>query len=237
MLATVHIADLGVPQALRTTARRPPRRVPGLRWGSTALAMPLASSGAPPLGRAGLFAFWEDERSAEAFFADDPRGVRFQEGLRATLRPLRAHGSWPGLPDEVPRGRKVAHDGPVAVLTMSWLRLSQLGRFGRASKPAEEAALADEGMRWGTTALRLPFAATFSIWSDTRSVMAYAYSRRRPEHPQALDEGERKSFNKRATFVRLAPVRIEGSLVGRNPFDAAALPMAAVAPEWPAAAS
>jgi hypothetical protein len=236
MLATVHIADLGVPTALRTTARRPPRRVPGLRWGTTGLVMPLAASGAPPLGRAGLFAFWDDEHAAEAFFDDDPRGTRFQDGLRATLRPLRAHGSWPGLPEEVPKGRKAAHDGPVVVLTMSWLRVTQLGRFTRASRPAEQAALADTAMLWATSAVRLPFAATFSIWSDTRSVMAYAYSRRRPEHPQAIDEGDRKSFNKRATFVRLAPVRIEGRLDGVNPFDAAALHPDAVALERPATA-
>jgi hypothetical protein len=236
MLATVHIADLGVPAALRATARRPPRRVPGLRWGTTALVMPLAASGPPPLRRAGLFAFWEDEDAAEGFFADDPRGARFQAGLRATLRPLRAHGSWPGLPDEVPKGRKAVHDGPVAVLTMSWLRVSQLGRFTRASRPAEEAALADEGMLWATAAVRLPFAATFSIWSDTRSVMAYAYSRGRPEHPQAIDEGERKSFNKRATFARFAPVEITGRLDGRNAFDAATLHLDAGVPERPATA-
>jgi hypothetical protein len=236
MIATVHIADLGVPRALRTTARRPPRRVPGLRWGTTALVMPLAASGAPPLGRAGLFAFWDDQDAAEDFFADDPRGLRFAEGLGVTLRPLRAHGAWPGLPDEVPKGRKAPHDGPVAVLTMSWLRASQLGRFTKASRPAEEAALADEGMLWATAAVRLPFAATFSIWSDTRSVLAYAYSRRRPEHPQAIDEGERKSFNKRATFARFALVRVTGCLEGRNPYDAAELDVGAAVPQRPATA-
>jgi hypothetical protein len=222
VFATINVKDLGAMGSLRA-ARRRPRRVPGLRWGTTALVIPLATDGPPPLGRACFIGLWDGEDSAEAFLESDALGRRFVGGFEARLRPLRAHGAWPGVPEEVSRSRNAPHEGPVVVLGMQWLRASQLRRFQRASQPAERAAVADPAMLWGGVAVRPPFGATISVWRDTRSVVSYAYSRRRPEHPNAIDEGERESFNKRAAFVRFAPVRLEGSLDGANPFESSAV--------------
>src|SRR5439155_1085061 len=82
---------------------------------------------------------------------------------------LRGHGAWPGLPPDLPAARAVPHDGPVVVLTLGRLRLSQVVRFLRASRPAEKSAVEASGMLWGTAAARPPFVATISLWEDTKA--------------------------------------------------------------------
>ncbi|WP_052665381.1 hypothetical protein [Nitriliruptor alkaliphilus] len=224
MLASVHLADLGTAGALRTTASRlREHQVPGLRWGTTALAMPLAMNGSPPTRRAAVIGFWDTDEALDAFVRGHRVGQRFADGFEARLRPLRAHGAWPGLPTDVPATRNVAHEGPVVVVTMSWLRLSRLGAFTRASRPAEETALADDGLLWATAAVRLPFAATISVWRDTRAAVTYAYQRERPEHPAAIDADRRRTFNRRSTFIRLAPIQARGEVGGDHPLTAATL--------------
>lgn len=222
MIATVQLVDLGALGSLRAMARAPkPGAVPGLRSADVAVLAPLALAGPPPLGRAGLIAFWDDEDAFERFRHDHPLGQRFAGGLEARLRPLRAFGSWPGLPADVPSSRAVQHDGAVVVLTLGRLRLSQAVRFLRASRPAERAATEHEGMIWGTAAARPPFVATVSIWRDAQASAAYAYGRQQPAHSDAITEQQRKDFHRRSAFIRFAPTRLQGALEGRNPLVAA----------------
>ncbi|WP_203337774.1 hypothetical protein [Nocardioides limicola] len=230
MLATVHAVDAKPWSSVGTTMRRIGRaQVPGMRWGTTALAVPLAAGPLMPLRRNVLIAFWDTEEAVDSFLADHRLGQRFTGGFEARLRPLRAYGSWPGFPTDVSKKRRVEHDGPVVVVTMSALRVSQLGRFMRTSKPAERVAVEDPGMLWGTAAVRLPFAATVSIWQDSDAVQRYAYGKAHPEHPHAIKEQGRRSFNHGSLFARYAPTRLSGSLSGGNPLEATRLPDIATA--------
>lgn len=225
MLATVHAVDLGPGTALRTLLRPPStEQVPGLRWAQVALLAPLAMAGPPPVRRVGLFAFWDDDAAVDRFVAEDPVAARFAGGLRARLRPLRAYGAWPGLPDDLTRSRSVPHDGPVVVFTLGRLRLSQGVRFLRASRPAERAAIAHPGMVWGSAAARPPFVATVSIWSDTASDVDYAYGSAPPDHDEAIRAQRRKDFHRQSAFVRFAPTELAGDLTGTNPLSASDLP-------------
>jgi heme-degrading monooxygenase HmoA len=220
MIATVQLADVGAIGAMRAVLRRPkPDATPGLRSADVALFAPLALAGPPPLGRAGLIAVWDDEDAFERFLADDPIAQRFAGGFQARLRPLRAHGSWPGLPPDVPASRSVPHAGPVVVLTLGRLRISQAIRFLRTSRPAERAAVADDGMLWGSAAVRPPFVATVSLWRDDEATKAYAYGRERPAHSNAIREQQRKDFHRTSAFVRFAPTHVEGTLGGKNPLN------------------
>lgn len=219
MLATVHLADVGPGAALRTVLRPGLSDVAGLRWGQVALLAPLAMSGPPSVRRVGLLAFWDDEEAVDAFVDTHAVGRRLAGGFHARLRPLRAYGAWPGLPPEVPHTRAVPHEGPVVVLTLGRLRLSQAVRFLRASRPAERAAVEHDGMVWGTAGVRLPFVATVSVWRDTKAAVAYAYGQRHPEHSQAIGAQQRKDFHKQSAFIRFAPLRVEGALDGRNPLS------------------
>jgi hypothetical protein len=222
VIATVDLADVGVGGTLRTLARRPrPDDIPGLRWADAVVLAQLASSRPPAVRRAGLLAFWDDEGSADAFATAHPVGRRFAHGFHATLRPLRAFGSWPGLDPEIPAGRAVPHEGPVMVLTLGRLRPSQLLRFLKASRPAEKAALDDPGMLWGTASARPPFFATVTAWESSQAAAAYAYARQRPQHSDAITEQQRKDFHRRSAFIRFAPVRLTGALGGPNPISPA----------------
>src|SRR5205823_2823863 len=113
---------------------------PGLLWSDTAVAVPLASNRPPGLRTAVRVAFWEDDANFSA--RDRLLDESSADGFHAVLRPLRAFGSWTGLPPDVPRTRATPNDGPVLSLTLGRLRLPQTIRFMRASRPAERAALA-----------------------------------------------------------------------------------------------
>lgn len=222
MIATVQVADLGPVGAFRAVTRRPrPGDTPGLRSAQVAVFAPLALAGPPPVSRAGLIAFWDDEDAFDRFLDTDAVGQRFSGGFEARLTPLRAYGSWPGLPADITSSRSAPHDGPVVVLTLGRLRLSQAVRFLRASRPAERAAVAHEGMIWGSAAVRPPFVATVSIWRDAQATVAYAYGSQPPAHHTAITEQRRKDFHRQSAFIRFAPIRLDGSLAGPNPLAAA----------------
>lgn len=214
MIATVNVGDLGARLALRSLWHRPaPANVPGLRWLDTAVAVPLASKRPPGLRRSVMIAFWDDEEAAATFAEDHPLGQRYADnGFRAVLRPLRAFGTWPGLPDDLPRARKVVHDGPVLVTTLGRLRMTQAGRFLRASRPAERSAVAAAGYVWGTAALRPPFVATVSLWSSDEAAAAYAFGDPDAGHPRAIAKQRHKDFHHESAFIRYAPLAITGSV-------------------------
>ena len=225
MIATVNVADLGARRTLRSVWRRPaPANVPGLRWLGTAVAVPLASKRPPGLRRSVMIAFWDHEEAAAAFVEDHPLGQRFADnGFRAVLRPLRAFGTWPGLPDDLPRARKAVHDGPVLVTTLGRLRVTQAGRFFRTSRPAERSAVAAAGFVWGTAASRPPFMATVSLWSNDEAATAYAYEDPDAGHPRAITNQRRKDFHHESAFIRCAPLAITGSVRGMPATDSAEL--------------
>jgi hypothetical protein len=224
MIATVQLADLGPATTLRAIMRRPkPSDTPGLKAAEVAVFAPLALSGPPPIRRAGLIAFWDDVQAFDRFVDNDPIAQRFSGGFQARLRPLRAHGSWPGLPADIPTSRAVQHDGPVVVLTLGRLRISQAVRFLRTSRPVERAAAADDGMVWGSAATRPPFVATMSIWENTQATAAFAYGRQPPAHSEAISAQQRKDFHRQSVFIRFAPSRLEGTLRGTNPLVASDL--------------
>jgi hypothetical protein len=223
MIATVDVADLGTATTLRSLRRRPKAvAVPGLRWADVAVAAPLATSRPPSAARAALLAFWDDEDAADSTASHALR-ERFADGFHMLLRPLRAHGTWPGLPADLPSARRIDHDGPVAVLTLGRLRLSQFVRFVRSSRPAERSATTASGLLWGTAAARPPFVATISLWADSDATAAYAYSQELPQHSNAIAAQRRKDFHRQSAFVRFAPIAIEGALEGANPVSATAL--------------
>src|SRR4051812_16581808 len=218
MIATVDIADLGLRHTINAVRHRAkPGQTPGLQWLDIAFAVPLASRRPPSARRAVMLAVWDDADAAAEFAASNPAAEPFADGFHATVTPLRAFGSWPGLGDDVPRSRVTAHDGPVLVLTLGQLRMSQVVRFLRASRPAERAAVGAAGFVWGTASARPPFVATVSIWASPDAAASYAYTAPGPGHPQAIEKQRRKDFHRQSAFIRFAPVELHGALGGANP--------------------
>src|SRR4051794_34689458 len=187
MIASVHIADVGARSALAITRKAPPPgSIAGLRSAGVGLAAPLSKTVLPSvqLGRAALIAFWDDDAAIDRFLADHPLAAKFASGWHLRLDPLRAYGSWPGLPGSVPAERKVDHEGPVAAITLGRLMPSQAIRFLRTSAKAEASVLQAPGMIWATGFARPPsFVATCSLWESTRALSTYAYGHSDPGHP------------------------------------------------------
>ena len=220
MIASVHIADLGARSAATVLGGAPrPPLVPGLRYAAVTVAAPLSGSvlPSPQLGRVGLIAFWDDEATLDRFLDTHPLAAGLAGGWQARLQPLRLWGSWPGVPDDLPKARTLAHDGPGAVLTLGRLRLSQAPRFLRTSAKAEAAAVEAAGLRWATGLARPPLVATFSLWESADALSRYAYGHGQPAHRAAIHANETKPFHHQSAFIRFRPLRSQGKLDGRNP--------------------
>ena len=187
MIASVHFADVrarAIPSVLRASPK--PTSTSGLRFATTLLAAPLRRSllPSPALGRIGLVAFWDDALALDRFLVTDPVVAKLSEGWHVRLKPLRAWGSWPGLPHDLPRTRVVEHVGPTAVLTLGRLRPSQAIRFVRTSAKAEAQVVDAPGLIWATGLGWPPVVATFSLWQTTDDLSTYAYGREEAPHPR-----------------------------------------------------
>lgn len=218
---TVHIADLGPGRAIRTLVRPPrPDSNAGLVHTDVGAAAPLreTSAAVPQPGRVALISFWRDRTSADAFC--EWGADAFSGGWHAVLEPIRAHGSWPGIPRDLHRGRRTEYSGPSVVLTLGRLRLSQARRFLRTSEGAERAATESPGLVWGTALARPPFVATCSLWESTAALSDYAYGGSADPHPEAIAADRDDGFHRRSAFVRFRPLEVGGSLSGRNPLAA-----------------
>jgi hypothetical protein len=224
MLASVHLADLGPRRTLALLAKGPSRiSAPGLRNANLALAARLGGSLAtkPDPARIALIAMWDDDASLDQFLTT-PLGRELSSGWSTRLQPLRAWGSWPGLPDDVPKPRTVEHDGPVAVLTMGRFRVPRLVPFLRASAKAEARVVGAPGLIWGTALARPPFVATCSLWESSDAARAYAYGPGDAHH-DAIAQGRAKPFHHQEAFIRFRPYATAGHLDGRNPLPESAL--------------
>jgi len=220
MIASVHIADVGARPALRLLRKAPsPASSPGLRQANVALAAPFSPSPlpSPDWGRVALIALWDDDVSLDRFLVEHRAAAALAGGWHVRLEPLRAWGSWPGLPDDLPSERTVDHDGPAVVVTLGRLRLTQAVRFLRTSAKAAGAVLEASGLTWATGLARPPFFATCSLWQSTRALSTYAYGRRGAGHPAAIAADQAKPFHHQSAFVRFRPYRSSGRLEGRNP--------------------
>jgi hypothetical protein len=220
MIASVHLADVGARSALSILRKPPdPDAIKGLRHADAALAAPLRGSfrPAPDPGRIGLVAFWDGDDALDGFLADNPIAAKLAQGWHVRLEPLRAFGTWPGLPDDVPTARATDYEGPAAVLTLGRLRLSQAIRFLRTSAKAEGAVVEAPGLSWATGLGRPPFVGTCSLWQTTQALSTYAYGHREPAHPDAIAADRAKPFHHQSAFIRFRPYGSRGQLDGRNP--------------------
>jgi hypothetical protein len=168
-----------------------------------ALLPALGSFRPPSLRRAALVAFWSDIDAAHQVTSLHPiaRAEVDRDSTHVTLEPIRSFGTWPGLDDDIPHARRTPSDGEVFVLTLGQLRLSQVIRFLRASRPAERAALDAPGYKWGTAAARPPFVATITNWASGEDAAAYAYGTS-SDHNAAISQQRRKDFHSRSAFIR-----------------------------------
>ena len=225
MIASIHLADIPLVSSLGVLRKVPkPGSIDGLRKANIGIAAPFGNHRRPPqLRRVGLVAFWEDDTALDRFEAEHPLAEKLADGFRVRLDPLRAYGTWPGLPSDVPTARSVEYDGPALVLTLGRLRLTQTVRFLRTSGKAEAKVAKAPGLIWATALARPPFLATCSFWEDARSLSTYAYGHGDPRHSNAIDAQAAKDFHHESAFIRFRPLGAQGRLDGKNPLKEHAL--------------
>jgi len=221
VIASVHIADVGARAALGITRKAPKAgSIDGLRHADVGLAAPLRGGKyrpTPQPGRAALLAFWDDDAALDRFLAEHPLAARLSGGWNVRLEPLRVFGSWPGVPDDLPRARVVPHDGPAAVLTLGRVKLGRVVPFYRTSGKAERAVADAPGLIWATGLAKPPFVATCSLWDSSDALRSYAYGGEGAGHPNAIAAQHAKPFHHESAFIRFRPYDSHGALDGRNP--------------------
>lgn len=201
MVTSVHVADVGAARALRFMRKNP--RADGLRWAAATTAVPLSASlmPSPKPGRIGLIAAWESDEALNTFLADHPAAAVLASGYAVRLHPVRLVGDWPELgplPDASPH-----IDGPVAALTLGYLKFRRVGAFLRASTKAEAAAIASGAVIRSTALVRPPhLVATFSVWRDLPSMRDYVEG---GGHHAALAAHGRRPFHHQSAFIRCRP--------------------------------
>lgn len=220
MIASVHVADVGVRRALALLRKAPkPTATPGLRSAKIGLAAPLSASVLPRPGlrRVGLVAMWDDDDALDRFLAEHPTAAALAGGWQVRLAPLRAFGTWPGLPSDVAKGRAAEHDGPAVVTTLGRMRLTQALRFLRASAKASGDVVGAPGLLWATGLASPPFVSTISLWKSSDALSAYAYGDADGGHPSAIAADRSKPFHHESAFIRFRPYGAHGALDGKNP--------------------
>jgi hypothetical protein len=217
-ITSVHLCDVGAGRAL-PMLRGPGKGVAGLLSSEAATVSPLRTGALPrpKVDKLAFVAFWDDATSLDRFLADHRYGKRLARspGWNARLEPLRAHGAWPGLPDDTPKSRAVDDtDDNVVVVTLGRLRLPKALTFLRTSMPAEAAATRADGFLGGAALARPPFVATVSLWASAAAAADYAYQGQAQPHPHAIDVDRQVQFHHRSAFIRFRPLQMNGSLTG-----------------------
>ncbi len=227
MIATIQITDVGRLAGARLLRAQPSATaVPGLRYAALMTTSPLSDRRVPrpTTARIALFSVWDGDRALDAFEAGHPlAGALAGTGWRARLQPTHLYGAWPGLEEIVGHEPPMSDDEPTAVLTLGRLRLSQAARFLRAGGAAERLALADPAMLRGIGMARPPaLVATFSLWSTTAAMRAYAAGRAGREHREAVIAHAARPFHHHSAFFRFRPYDSAGLWEGVDPLAAQA---------------
>jgi hypothetical protein len=221
VIASFHLADLGKLAGLRLLRQRPtPRDVAGLHYGVLAIAAPLSSRRLPrpDVGRVALIAAWDDDSALDRFLAAHPLAAALGGGWHTRLQPAHIFGAWPPLAGLVGEEPPLADDEPAAALTIGRLRLSQAPRFLKAGAAAERLAVRDPALLRGTGLARPPgLVATFSLWSTTGAMRAYAGGPSGREHRDAVKAHAERPFHHASAFIRFRPYASEGTWDGEDP--------------------
>ncbi|MCO6488620.1 MAG: hypothetical protein J5I98_09400 [Phaeodactylibacter sp.] len=177
----------------------------------------------PDFGTYGLLAVWDSEAAARRFFGGHPLYQEFRKQCSAWwtiyMRAAKAHGEWDGR-QPFPLAGAYDEQSLVAVITRATIYPRHLWRFWRFV-PSVSRSMDDKAGRIfsiGIGELPLVQQATFSLWEDSRAMMAYAYHSK--EHQEVIRRTRQLGWYKEELFARFHPYRAEGEWEnGGTPLD------------------
>ncbi|PSR53125.1 spheroidene monooxygenase [Adhaeribacter arboris] len=175
----------------------------------------------PDFNRYGLFATWQTEADANAFFSHSGVMKMYYENCQEVwtikLLPYKAHGLWDGQNPLPGLTTEPSSEQPIAVLTraaINWRSLPAFWKNGTLTSQALESApgvLASIGLG------ELPFVrqATFSIWSSQEQMRNYAYQNQ--AHRAVVQRTRAEKWYKEELFARFQVLSTQGTWQGKNP--------------------
>jgi spheroidene monooxygenase len=197
---------------------QPLRQVLGLGFSKVLGSGAGGGFGLAPSGtHQGLFLAFDEEAQASQFITQSPVLEAYRSRSRelcvALLRASSSKGSWDGAAMSVSAPAPV--DGPIAALTRASIRPKHALSFWRLSPPAEVDLQAAQGCELAAGLGEAPLLrqATFSLWTDTAAMTAYARS---GAHQQAIHRAYSGGYFSETMFVRFVPLMVQGVWHGRQ---------------------
>ena len=169
----------------------------------------------------GLFAVWESEQVADAFFHASPLLQEYLEHCNeqwtVKLSPIKAHGLWDGRNPFKTIEHNKENNGPIAVLTRASINLKALPAFWKHGKETSQAIETAPGLLAAIGLGELPFVrqATFSIWETQAQMMEYAY--KTAQHQKVIKKTRSDNWYSEELFARFVVLSSSGTWKGKDP--------------------
>lgn len=201
------------------------KKVPGLVHAECMTGMTLGARMYHPrrivFRQLSFFAQWEDEKMLDAFLNEHPCGKTLNRGWHCRLRLLRQWGSFHGLQIEKSGEEKVPDNMPVVAVTLARMKFSQIPRFIKWGRPAEQLVRDHPGISLALATIRFPnTVSTFSVWKTVKDMVEMSKGKSQVSEPtrhiDAIKERNRKDFHHEFTALRFAAISEHGVWQGRR---------------------
>jgi hypothetical protein len=172
----------------------------------------------PSSSRQALFCLFTNEESADAFLSSSIAHSyerRAQEFCSAKLRAYSCRGTWSGWSIALTAQSPEEGIGPIATLTRASIRPFSAWQFWRMQPASEVSLNKATGCLLATGVGEAPFfrQATFSLWTNTAAMNAYA---RTGAHLAAIRAAHEGAFFSESMFARFVPSSLKGSWRGKH---------------------
>ena len=170
-----------------------------------------------------LLQVWENEKAANAFFAEHPLMAEYRQKVVETwtlyMKTVKVKGEWNGS-NPFPDNKSLVPDNDyLAVITRATIKSKFLLKFWKYVPHSQKGLLENTGLLYNKGIGEVPFRnmATFSLWTNRESLHKFAYGAK--EHKNAISMTHRLKWYKEELFARFQPYRSEGSWEGVSPLE------------------
>jgi hypothetical protein len=168
-----------------------------------------------------LLMVWEKEADADRFFKSSALMQRYRnrcsEHWTLYLRSIQSKGAWAGS-NPFQKSLSIGDDIPfIAVITRASIRPKLLWKFWRSVPASQQPLHNNPGLviTMGIGELPILQMATFSLWKDEQSLMAFAYQS--AAHKRAILQTRKLDWYSEELFSRFQPYRSYGTWNSADP--------------------
>lgn len=157
---------------------------------------------------------WDNEEYARDYFRNSELQALYmshsEQHARLYLKCLKTHGLWSGKNIFEVQPELEPDNDYIAVLTRASIKTTQLIRFWRKARQAEQPLNSSEGLLYAKGIGEIPFKnmATFSIWENAGALENYAY--KSMQHREAIRDTRRLHWYSEECFSRFRITDISG---------------------------